>query len=91
MKKSVLVLAFLVIGISLISVHGQQLNIFELNKKMGKGINMGNMFEAPSESAWGNPFRDDYFKRIADLGINHVRIPIRWDVPERTQQTARCV
>ena len=88
MKKSVLVLAFLVIGISLISVHGQQLNICELNKKMGKGINMGNMFEAPSESAWGNPFRDDYFKRIADLGINHVRIPIRWDVPERTQQTA---
>lgn len=88
MKKSVLVLAFLVIGNSLISVHGQQLNIFELNKKIGKGINMGNMFEAPSESAWGNPFRDDYFKRIADLGLNHVRIPIRWDVPERTQQTA---
>ena len=88
MKKAVLVEAILIIGISILSVHAQQLNIFELNKKLGKGINMGNMFEAPSESAWGNPFRDDYFKRIAELGIHHVRIPIRWDVPERTQQTA---
>jgi aryl-phospho-beta-D-glucosidase BglC (GH1 family) len=88
MKKAVLVEAILIIGISILSVHAQQLNIFELNKKLGKGINMGNMFEAPSESAWGNPFRDDYFKQIAELGINHVRIPIRWDVPERTQQTA---
>lgn len=49
---------------------------------------MGNMFEAPSETAWGNPFRADYFERIADLGFNHVRIPIRWDTPSRTMQTA---
>ncbi|MEM0992602.1 MAG: glycoside hydrolase family 5 protein [Bacteroidota bacterium] len=63
-------------------------NIFELNEKLGRGINMGNMFEAPSETAWGNPFRADYFERIADLGFNHVRIPIRWDTPSRTMQTA---
>jgi endoglucanase len=47
---------------------------------------MGNMFEAPSETEWGNPFRDDYFERIAGLGFNHVRIPITWDVPARTLQ-----
>lgn len=61
--------------------------VFELNKKLGKGINMGNMFEAPTETEWGNPFRDDYFGRIATLGFNHVRIPIRWDTPARAQQT----
>jgi hypothetical protein len=49
---------------------------------------MGNMFEAPDENAWGNPFRDDYFERIAGLGFDHVRIPITWDVPDRALQTA---
>jgi aryl-phospho-beta-D-glucosidase BglC (GH1 family) len=63
-----------------------QTPIHDLNKKLGKGINMGNMFEAPSETEWGNPFKDDYFKRISSLGFNHVRIPIRWDVPARCQQ-----
>ncbi|MDZ4708910.1 MAG: cellulase family glycosylhydrolase [Saprospiraceae bacterium] len=70
------------------SMMAQNLNIHELNKKLGKGINMGNMFEAPSESEWGNPFRDDYFQRIKALGFNHVRIPIRWDVPARTLQSS---
>lgn len=48
---------------------------------------MGNMFEAPTETEWGNPFIDDYFERIAQLGFNHVRIPIRWDVATRASQT----
>ena len=65
-----------------------QPTIFEINKNLGKGINMGNMFEAPTETEWGNPFRDDYFKRIADLGFNHVRIPIRWDTPARCLQSS---
>ncbi len=50
-------------------------------------MNMGNMFEAPSEGEWGNPYKDDYFPKIAALGFNHVRIPIRWDVPNRGLQT----
>ncbi len=71
-----------------IFTNAQTLNIFELNKKLGKGVNMGNMFEAPSENEWGNPFRDDYFQKIAQLGFNHVRIPIRWDVEARTMQVS---
>lgn len=63
-------------------------SVFEVNNKLGRGVNMGNMFEAPSETAWGNPFRDDYFQRIADLGFKHVRIPITWDMPDRAQQVA---
>ena len=59
----------------------------EINQKLGRGVNMGNMFEAPAEDAWGNPFRDDYFQRIAGLGFDHVRIPITWDIPSRAQQT----
>ncbi|AWW00634.1 cellulase family glycosylhydrolase [Arcticibacterium luteifluviistationis] len=63
-------------------------NIFSLNEKLGRGVNMGNMLEAPSEEEWGNPFRDDYFERIAELGFNHVRIPVNWDLEARAQQSA---
>ncbi|MCU0339864.1 MAG: cellulase family glycosylhydrolase [Spirosomaceae bacterium] len=76
----------LIICLSL-NTHAQ-LSVAELNKKLGRGINMGNMFEAPTETAWGNAFKDDYFKRIASLGFNHVRVPIRWDTPERTMLNA---
>ena len=55
---------------------------------LGRGINLGNMFEAPSETAWGNPFKEEYISRIADLGFQHIRMPIRWDVAERTQLTS---
>ena len=77
---------FLLVFLLGVKIALTQTPIFELNKKLGKGINMGNMFEAPTETEWGNPFKDDYFSRIAKLGFNHVRIPIRWDIPERTSQ-----
>ena len=77
---------FLLVFLFGVKIAFTQTPIFELNKKLGKGINMGNMFEAPSETEWGNPFKDDYFSKIAKLGFNHVRIPIRWDIPERTSQ-----
>lgn len=67
----------LLVGLSF-SLSGQQL---------GRGINLGNMFEAPSEAAWGNPFKEAYIGQIADLGFQHIRVPIRWDVAERTQLT----
>jgi endoglucanase len=57
---------------------------FEMNERLGRGINMGNAFEAPTESAWGNPWRSDYFRIISELGFSHVRIPIRWSTPART-------
>jgi aryl-phospho-beta-D-glucosidase BglC (GH1 family) len=78
-KVLVLLILFFQMAIAQTPIH-------DLNKKLGKGINMGNMFEAPSETEWGNPFKDYYFKRISSLGFNHVRIPIRWDVPARCQQ-----
>ncbi|TDB64159.1 cellulase family glycosylhydrolase [Arundinibacter roseus] len=80
----------LILGIGLVlsgyTTHAQR-TAFELNKALGRGINMGNMFEAPTETAWGNPYRADYFQRIRTLGFQHVRIPVRWDTPERTSFT----
>ncbi len=61
---------------------------FEINAKLGRGINYGNMFEAPSEGAWGNPWRTKYAGMIADLGFNHVRIPIRWEPSDRSMASS---
>ena len=57
---------------------------FEINSHLGRGINFGNIFEAPSETAWGNPWKPQYPQIIANLGFNHVRIPIRWEPDERS-------
>lgn len=61
---------------------------FEINQNLGRGINMGNMFEAPSESGWGNPWKAEYSKMIADLGFQHLRIPIRWEPANRSSSTS---
>ncbi len=87
MKNKSIFLFLFFISCKMLFAQGT-LTIQEVNQKLGKGINMGNMFEAPTETEWGNPFQDDYFDRIATLGFNHVRIPIRWDVPSRAAQTS---
>ena len=60
---------------------------FEMNTRLGRGINMGNAFEAPTETAWSNPWQPDYFRRMAELGFDHVRIPIRWEPAARSMAT----
>lgn len=82
--KFLLNLALIAIAVSAFS----QTPAFEKNAQLGSGINLGNMFEAPSETAWGNPFRDEYIERIAALGFDHIRVPIRWETAERSQATA---
>ena len=52
---------------------------FEINNRLGRGINIGNTFEAPSETTWGNPWNPGFVKIIADLGFDHIRVPVRWE------------
>lgn len=61
---------------------------FQLNKRLGRGINMGNCFEAPAETAWGNPWKPEYFRIMSELGFRHVRIPVRWETAERSDSIA---
>lgn len=51
---------------------------FEINKKIGRGISLGNALEAPNEGDWGLKILPEYFKIIKDAGFSSVRIPIRW-------------
>lgn len=51
---------------------------FEINARLGRGINLGNALEAPVEGEWGVVLREEYFDLIAEAGFDSVRIPIRW-------------
>lgn len=79
----------IVIFLAIFSTSAQNReHAFEINANLGRGINFGNMFEAPSEAEWGNPWMPDYPRMIADLGFNHVRIPIRWEPETRSSATS---
>lgn len=51
---------------------------FQINKKLGRGINLGNALDAPEEGSWGVTLQSDYFKLIKQAGFDSVRIPIRF-------------
>ncbi len=43
-----------------------------------RGINLGDMLEAPREGDWGLRVRPEYFQLIQGAGFDFVRLPIRW-------------
>lgn len=49
-----------------------------LRPVLGRGVNLGNMLEAPREGEWGVRVEDEYFDLIQDAGFDSVRIPVRW-------------
>jgi endoglucanase len=44
-----------------------------------RGINMGNMLEAPNEGEWGLYVQEEYFDLIKEAGFDFVRLPVRWN------------
>ena len=57
-------------------VHAE--DIFAVNKRLGRGINIGNALEAPREGAWGVTLKPEYFKAIHEAGFNTIRLPVKW-------------
>lgn len=55
--------------------------------EMGRGINLGNTLEPPTEGGWNNgPAQEHYFDDYKAVGFSTVRVPIRWD--EHTSNSA---
>lgn len=52
-------------------IHAQQ-------RRLGRGLNMGNCLEAPTEGAWGVRIHPGDFANIRRAGFDSVRIPVRW-------------
>ena len=46
---------------------------------LGRGINLGNALEAPTEGAWDIPATEAMFIDYAAAGFQNVRVPVRWD------------
>src|SRR5215218_7109404 len=45
---------------------------------IGRGVNFGNMLEAPTEGAWGLTVTDDLIDKARGAGFQSVRLPVRW-------------
>ncbi|HEX2781105.1 MAG TPA: glycoside hydrolase family 5 protein [Gemmatimonadaceae bacterium] len=45
---------------------------------LGRGVNFGNMLEAPTEGAWGLTVSDDFIDKAVAAGFTSVRLPVRW-------------
>lgn len=45
-----------------------------------RGVNMGNMLEAPNEGEWGLFVQEEYFDLIKQAGFDFVRLPVRWNI-----------
>ena len=57
---------------------GASKQALDMAAALGRGINLGNVFEAPREGDWGLTLKDNYFDAIAAAGFKSVRIPVRW-------------
>src|SRR5262245_59221200 len=60
-------------------------DIHDANAKLGRGINLGNALEAPSEGAWGVRLKPEYFKAIKEAGFASVRLPCKWSAHAESQ------
>jgi aryl-phospho-beta-D-glucosidase BglC (GH1 family) len=89
MKRTDFLLTALILSLASINLSAQnRLPAFEMNERLGRGINMGNCFEAPSEEEWGNPWKPEYFRIMSELGFDHVRLPVRWEPAARSLATS---
>ncbi len=51
---------------------------FKLNKRLGRGVNLGNALDAPNEGEWGVTLEEGYFEALKQAGFDSVRLPVRW-------------
>ena len=54
-----------------------------MNKRLGKGINLGNSWDSDGtgsngDCGWSNCIKDEYCEIIAKAGFNSIRLPVRW-------------
>jgi endoglucanase len=46
--------------------------------KLGRGINLGNFFDAPIEGYWSMQYDDSLLDRVKEAGFDTLRLPVRW-------------
>jgi endoglucanase len=76
--KHPLLLAVLVPSLVALSAGPAPADSHAANKKLGRGLNLGNALEAPKEGQWGVTLQADYFRAIKKAGFDSVRLPVKW-------------
>ena len=66
------------LGLLLSILSLQAADVFEQQRRLGRGLNMGNSLEAPKGAVWGKAIMEEDFPRIKAAGFASVRIPVRW-------------
>jgi aryl-phospho-beta-D-glucosidase BglC (GH1 family) len=56
-----------------------------INQRLGRGVNLGDTYESSWAARESNPAD---FRRIAEIGLKHVRIPIRWELSARSMYSS---
>jgi endoglucanase len=84
MMRHLLTLAALLTGATAFAAEPAG-DIFAANKRLGRGINLGNALEAPKEGAWGVTLKAEYFKAIKDAGFDSVRLPVKWSAHAKAE------
>ena len=46
---------------------------------LARGVNMGNMLDAPNEGDWGSYVQEEYFDLIRQAGFDFIRLPVSWN------------
>ncbi|MFZ9202259.1 MAG: glycoside hydrolase family 5 protein [Opitutales bacterium] len=59
-------------------------DVFAQQRSLGRGVNLGNALDAPTEGAWGWKIADEDLSRIRAAGFDSVRIPVRWSAHAAT-------
>jgi endoglucanase len=67
-----------ILALALVTSADPPADAVAANKAIGRGINLGNALEAPTEGAWGMKLEADFFKEIKAAGFATVRVPIKW-------------
>jgi endoglucanase len=55
-----------------------ELDVFKQNAALGRGINLGNALDAPTEGSWGPALKPYMFQVAQDEGFDSIRLPVKW-------------
>ena len=55
-----------------------KIDVFAINKALGRGMNFGNALESPREGDWGLKIQADYFPLLKKAGFATIRVPVKW-------------
>jgi endoglucanase len=70
---------------SVVSLPGAEPDVFAQQRRLGRGLNMGNSLEGPTEGAWGHIIQDEDFPRIRAAGFASIRLPVKWSAHAATE------